>query len=299
MIRSPAIFVLLALPSALGAQSQTDSTMTAEEFLAALEPSSGPVTVGDGLATLNVPDAFRFIGPEGSKRLLVEGWGNPPDIAEDVLGMLYPTDVSPLTDEGWGIVITYDEDGYVDDEDAGSIDYDDLMKDMKASVEKENEAREKAGYEAIHLVGWAAPPHYNEQTHKLYWAKELDFDGSETHTLNYNVRILGRRGVLVLNAVAGMDQLSSVDATIPSVLAFTEFNEGHRYTDFVDGVDKKAAYGVAGLIVGAAAAKAGLFKGLWVAILAFKKVLIVAVAAVAAFFKKLFGKKATTSESVG
>ena len=45
---------------------------------------------------------------------------------------------------------------------------------------------------------------------KLYWAKELRFDGSPETTLNYNLRILGREGVLVLNAVAEVSQLSEV-----------------------------------------------------------------------------------------
>ena len=42
--------------------------------------------------------------------------------------MLIPTGVSPLSDEGWGIVITYDEDGYVNDGDAAGINYDKLLK---------------------------------------------------------------------------------------------------------------------------------------------------------------------------
>ncbi|MGH9940273.1 MAG: DUF2167 domain-containing protein, partial [Blastocatellia bacterium] len=41
---------------------------------------------------------------------------------------------------------------------------------------------------------------------------------------------------------------------------FVEFNEGHRYGDYVAGVDKVAAYGIGGLIAGKLAAKAGLFK---------------------------------------
>jgi len=179
----------------------------------------------------------------------------------------------------------------VDDKGAESIDYDKLLKSMKKDVEKGNKERVKEGYEPLHLVGWAKPPHYNEKTHKLYWARELDFEGSPQHTLNYSVRILGRRGVLVLNAVAGMDQLRAVAATVPSMLAFTDFNQGNRYADYHEGVDPKAAFGIAGLIAGAAAAKAGLFKGLWLAILGLKKVLIVVVAAVAGFFKRIFGRK--------
>ena len=41
----------------------------------------------DGMATFRLPESFRFIGAEGSRRLLVDGWGNPPGSAEDVLGM--------------------------------------------------------------------------------------------------------------------------------------------------------------------------------------------------------------------
>lgn len=292
MRRCRAVVLLLAsFPAVLGAQAANDSTMTPEQALATLNPTSGRVTVGKDLATLNVPDDFRFIGPEGTRRLLVDGWGNPPAVAEGVLGMLYPADVNPVADNGWGVVITYSESGYVDDKGAESIDYDKLMKSMKKEVEKGNKERVKEGYEPLHLVGWAAPPRYNEETHKLYWAKELDFEGSPQHTLNYSVRILGRRGVLVLNAVAGMDQLTAVAAAVPSMLAFTDFDQGNRYADYHEGVDPKAAFGIAGLIAGAAAAKAGLFKGLWIAILGLKKVLIVVVAAVAGFFKKIFGRK--------
>src|SRR6185436_3404448 len=133
------------------------------------------------------------------------------------------------------------------------------------------------GFKAVKLVGWAEPPSYDAATHKLYWAKDLVFGSNTQHTLNYNIRILGRRGVLVLNAVSGMDLLPTVRGESKSLLAAVEFNEGHRYTDYLPGKDKAAAYGVAGLIAGAAAAKLGLFKLLWVGILAFKKVLLVAV----------------------
>jgi Protein of unknown function (DUF2167) len=40
-----------------------------------------------------------------------------------------------------------------------------------------------------------------------------------------------------------------------------DFNEGHRYSDYLPGSDKAAAYGITGVIVGATAAKAGFFQG--------------------------------------
>jgi uncharacterized membrane-anchored protein len=75
-------------------------------------------------------------------------------------------------------------------------------------------------------------------------------------------------------------------------LAAVDFNPGNRYTDFDAGKgDKVATYGIAALIAGGIAAKAGLFKTLWLALLAGKKFIIIAVVAIGAWFRKLFGKK--------
>jgi uncharacterized membrane-anchored protein len=105
------------------------------------------------------------------------------------------------------------------------------------------------------------------------------------------VRVLGRKGVLVLNAVASMPALPHIEASMQSVIGFVDFNEGHRYADYVAGTDKKAAYGIAGLVAGAMAAKAGFFKLLWVGILAFKKLIIAGVAAAAMGARRLFGRQ--------
>jgi len=279
------------------AQAPRAEGVTREEFEAKLGYQTGTVAVGGGMATFRLPESFRFIGEEGSRRLLVDGWGNPPASAEDVLGMLIPADVSPLTEGGWGVVITYDDHGFVDDKDASTIDYNKLLTQMKQDSAKANEERQHEGFRPVTLVGWAEPPHYDAAAHKLYWAKELAFGGDPAHTLNYNIRILGRRGVLVLNAVAGMDQLDAIRAQKDGLLAAVEFNEGHRYSDYLPGTDKAATYGVAGLIVGATAAKAGLFKMLWVGLLAFKKLIVVAVVALVAAVKKLFGGGERTAES--
>lgn len=264
-----------------------------QEGLEALERSfnyqQGTVVLSDGLATLAVPESFRFLGPDDAARLLVEGWGNPPGAKP--LGMLIPAGVSPFTDEGWGVVITYDADGYVKDNEAESLDYAKLLREMQKETAESSEARLSAGYSPIELVGWAAPPRYDKATHKLYWAKELNFGDEYENTLNYNIRILGRRGVLVLNAVAGMSQLPAVETDMQSVLAFVDFNVGHRYADFVPGKDKLATYGIGALIAGKVASKAGLFKVLLGALAAGKKLVAVAVIGLVAFLRQLFGRK--------
>src|SRR5262245_6974732 len=211
-----------------------------------LDYKQGDITIGNGIAKLAVPPSFRFLGPEDSQKVIVDLWGNPRSNAP--LGMLIPANVEPDTAEGWGIIITFEEEGYVKDDDAEKIDYADLLKEMKDGMASENEERQKSGFPAIQLVGSATPPHYDKAAKKLYWAKELKFGGSPENTLNYNIRILGRRGVLVLNAVAGMGQLKDVEAATPEILGFVDFQPGHRYADYTPGTDKLAAYGIGALI---------------------------------------------------
>jgi uncharacterized membrane-anchored protein len=211
--------------------------------------------------------------------------------------MLVPAQVSPLAEEGWGIIITFDEDGFVNDEGAGSLDYTKLLREMQEDAASANEERKQQGFEPVKLVGWAEPPHYDAATHKLYWAKELVFGSATEHTLNYNIRILGRRGVLVLNAVSSMEQLATIRSETTAVLSAVEFSEGHRYQDFLPGKDTAAAYGIGGLIVGATAAKAGLFKVLWVGLLAFKKAIFAGLIALGALVKRLLSGRGNATNT--
>jgi uncharacterized membrane-anchored protein len=282
--------LIAAVASTTRAGTVSGQAGALEEFEAKLGYQTGTITLRDGLATLDLPPTFRFLGPDGSKRLLEQAWGNPPGSADGVLGMLVPSGVSPLSDSGWAVVITYDEDGYVDDKGAESIDYGKLLLEMQEGIRKENKARIKKGYEPVTLLGWAEPPSYNPFTHKLYWAKELQFGNAPEHTLNYNVRVLGRRGVLVLNAVAAMPQLPTIRTSMNTVIAFVAFGEGHRYSDYVPGSDQLATYGIAALVAGTVAAKTGFFKVLLTALLAAKKMLVVILLAVGTFLRRLWAR---------
>jgi uncharacterized membrane-anchored protein len=262
---------------------------SAEGFLNSLTFKKGLVELGNGLATLDVPENFRYIGPKDSQRFLEEGWGNPDGSGQ--IGMLLPMDTDLFGDAGWAVVISYQEDGYVSDKDAGKMDYNELLESMQASARESNKQRSEKGYPPITLIGWAASPHYDSQAKKLYWAKELQFGREANHTLNYNVRILGRKGVLVMNAVSAMDQLPLVQERMEQVLAFSDFNEGYRYSEFDSGVDKVAAYGVAALIGGKLALKVGLLAKLGGLLVAFKKVIIVALLAMGGLFKKIFSRR--------
>ena len=196
-----------------------------------------------------------------------------------------------MSGQGWAVILTYLDDGHIDDSDAAKYDYDDMLKDLKESIDSNNDARKKAGYGARHLIGWAENPHYDAAAKKLYWAKELDFEGSETHTLNYDVRVLGREGVLSMNAIAGIDQLPQIRSDMRRLIGVVEFNAGNRYADYNSKTDRLAKYGLGALIAGGVAAKVGLFAKLWGLLLVAKKFIIMGLVAIGGFFSRLFGKK--------
>lgn len=254
-----------------------------------LKLQQGEVVLRGGVAKIALPAGFRYLDAADTETVLSKIWGNPR--GGGALGMIVPATFDPIGGDSWAVVVTFDDDGYVKDDDAAKIDYAALLKDMKKDTSAASKARQKDGYSAIELIGWAAAPRYDAATHKMYWAKELKFGDFPDHTLNYNIRMLGRRGVLVLNAVASMDQLKEVEAATPDLLRMVDFQDGHRYADFTKSTDKTATYGLAALVAGGIGAKVGLFKGLWLGILAFKKFIIIGVIALGAFLKKVFDNR--------
>ena len=258
-----------------------------------LKYQQGSIDLRGGLATLTVPKEFNFLGPDDAETVLVKLWGNPPS-DDKPLGLLIPADMSPLSTNCWVVTIDYNEDGFVKDDDASKINYDDLLAKMRKGVAASNQERKKEGYPTVELLGWAAPPHYDAATHKLYWAKKLKFEDADGDTLNYSIRMLGRKGVLELNAIASVDQFTEIDAQTPQILGMVDFKEGSRYADFDPKVDKVAKYGIATLVAGGAlalAAKAGFFKVILVALLAAKKFIIIGVIALVAIVKKFFKRE--------
>ncbi|WP_373990375.1 DUF2167 domain-containing protein [Duganella sp. BuS-21] len=283
------LILIAGLPATAAAATDAAPKLSAEQLLATLTFREGKIQLPGQIATLDLPSHFRYLDPADTGKLLSEGWGNPP--GAKTLGMIVPADVNPLSSAGWGVVVTYDKDGHVKDDDADKINYTDLLKDMQEGMEENNKARKEQGYAPMTLVGWAEQPSYNKGQHKLYWAKELRTEGDQYNGLNYNIRVLGREGVLVLNAVAGMDQIAQVRQEMKNVTAFTDFTPGNRYTDFNASTDKVAEYGLAALVAGGVAAKLGFFGKIFALLLAFKKIILIGVAAVGSWVYKLLGRK--------
>lgn len=251
----------------------------------AMKYETGQIKLSNGIAQLNVPQGFKFLNAGQARYVLSDLWGNPPD--NDVVGMIFPETGGPFADSNYAFVVSWQQMGYVKDEDADKTDYDEMLKNLQAGEAEENKERQKMGYSTIHMVGWAAKPFYDKTNKVLHWAKELEFDGSEEHTLNYDVRILGRKGVLSFNAVAGMAELPLVKKDIDKVLHIATFTEGNKYADFDSKIDDVAVWTIGSLVAGKVLAKVGFLA----VILKFGKFILIGIAAIGAAIFKFFKKK--------
>lgn len=270
-------------------------------FEQGLHKQTGDVVIAPAKATLHLGDRYYFLPADDAKKVLTQVWGNPADAVSDVLGLVLPKGTT-ASDNVWGAVVTYDDTGYVSDKDASEQDYDQVLSDMRDAAKERNEERKKQGFSEVQIVGWAQPPSYDAQDHSLVWARQLKFEGSKgPDSLNYDVRLLGRRGVLSLNMVSDMAHLPEVRAAAADFGRAASFDRGETYADYDASTDKTAEYGLAGLVaagVGVAAAKK---LGLLAIILGFgKKFLVLIVAggmAVMRWGRKLFGRKEAEADT--
>jgi uncharacterized membrane-anchored protein len=267
-------------------------------ILAALKPQYGVVKLPAAKVTLNLGEDYYFLDAADSRRVLVDGWSNPPGAVEGVLGMIFPKGMTFVQDDAWGAVVTHEKTFYVSDKKARSEDYDKVLADMREGESERNEALVKDGYEPRTLIGWAQPPTYDPVRHDLIWARDIQFGQSPDHTLNYDVRHLGREGVLSMNLVASMSQLPQIRDAAPKLAATAEFDPGMRYADYKDG-DKVAGYGLAGLVAAGAglavAKKAGLLAILLVVLKKGAVVLVAAFGGAVAWFRRKFGGGKTSA----
>jgi uncharacterized membrane-anchored protein len=250
---------------------------------------TGSISLSNGVTKLNVPAGFKYLNAQQSNYVLSDLWGNPPQTG--VLGMIFPEQSGPFGDNSYAFVITYDPMGFVKDEDADKTDYDELLKNIQKEEVEENKARAAQGYAAINMVGWASKPFYDKNKKVLHWAKNLHFADQEENTLNYEVRILGRKGVLSMNAIASMSELDSVKKDIDKVLAMPSFTEGNAYKDFDSNTDNVAAWTIGGLVAGKVLLKVGFWAVLGKFFIAAWKFILIGLVAVWGGIKKFLGKK--------
>lgn len=271
-----------------------------------ITPGPAHVVLGDNLASIDVPAGFVFANKELAKRYL-EATGSSP---EGALGIVLPAETLKKTDKeddvnSFLIISRFVESGYVHDKDAKDLKSDDILKSIKDDTKENNEHRKSMNLPPFYVGDWAEKPKYEKDKHQVVWAlqvKDEDSTSAPVTCINYNTRILGRKGILSMNLVTSQEKFPENKAKIMDLLNKTEFTKGNTYGEYVEGKDKASGYGLTGLILGggamAAAAKMGLLGGLWKwalgLLIAGKKLILVAVVGIGALFAKLFGKKGQT-----
>ena len=205
-----------------------------------LKYETGRVTVQGDIATIDLPKGWRYLQAIQARTVVEKVWGNRPNPA--TLGLLLPP--TP-----WGgLIVSYDARGYVADDDMDQLDPHGMLKDLQLSVAAGSPARKRAGQPSVELLDWAQPPQYDPEAHKLSWGRVLRVEGVAKPTLNYDVRVLGADGSLVLQAVADAPELERVVADAQRVLRGIELAPGKRYADHDPLRHQRAPPGVRALV---------------------------------------------------
>jgi uncharacterized membrane-anchored protein len=204
----------------------------------------GPTEVEvPGGAVFKVPEGFAFLDEEESRKFA--------DITQNIPGP-GETTFAPV-DLSWFAVFQFDEVGYIKDQD--EIDAEAILTDLRANQLEANKELAQRGWSQLSVDGWAFPPRYDGATQRLEWAVNLTSLDTQDKVVNFNTRVLGRRGYMRVVLVAGPDVLEPSVASFKTAMEGFAFQPTEAYAAFQQG-DRIAEYGLAALIVGGAAAAA-------------------------------------------
>lgn len=253
----------------------------------------GIATIEGAHATISLPGDMRLLDRMDAQRLLELYWGNAEDTT--VLGALVPANAVVMNDVELAFILYYDEAGYVSDDDANDMDYDDLLSDLQEYTHNISDTLAAMGYPRQELIGWAKDPTYDSENKVLRWAKHYRFtfpDTESNEALNYDCRILGRRGYVTLQALSDYSVADSVIAKGDELSALVKFDKGYRYEDFDPDEDEVSDWTIGGLIAGTALlSKAGVFAKIGLLLAKGWTLILVAIVAIGGLIAKIRCKK--------
>jgi uncharacterized membrane-anchored protein len=271
------IFSVLA---ALGLVCASANVAARNDQATKLPWQKGPITVQVGhQAKLKVPEGYAFLDASGTRKFN-EISHNPSSDGDEYT----------LAGEDWVAYFSYDDTGYVKDDD--KIDADDILDNIRKGTAAANAERRARGWSEMSILGWSARPEYDSQLKSLTWSILGEDQGDHRKVVNYNARLLGRRGVMSVVMVTDPDTLAAAIGDFKRRVKGFHYVAGETYGEYQAG-DHVAAYGLAALITGGAAAvaaKKGLFSVIGGFLVAAWKFVLAGFLAFGAWFKSLFKK---------
>lgn len=272
---------------------KTSQEEDSADSLNSIKWQNGPAKASmKNIAQINLPEGYIFASGEDISKFL-ELTGNIPNNRE--VGVLAPNNLD------WFVIFEFSDIGYVKDDEKDKLDADAILESIKKSNELANEERRKRGWPTLDVIGWKQTPKYDSQTNNLEWA--ILGKGQKEEIVNFNTRLLGRRGVIEANLVIDPKKLDSTVPIFKDLLKSHEFQTGQKYAEYRSG-DKIAEYGLVALVTGGAAVaatKLGLFGKFWQFLLLILaktgKLLILVVVGLGGVLKKIFDKVFNRSSS--
>jgi uncharacterized membrane-anchored protein len=221
----------------------------------------GPVSANlAGRATISIPEGYYYLDAPATKRLLTTRQ-TTSDGSE--LGTILRVGESG----SWFAVFSHAGTGHIDDGDQNALDPEALLTALQGDNQRVNAQRAEHGWAARDLQAWHRPPSYSVATNRLTWSTRLV--SGEDAVINYDVRLLGRDGVMSVRLVTDPDSVLLSTSQFVEVMLTYAFNDGFRYGDFVAG-EPVASSGLATLIVSGhapTAVEGGYFPGFWMGII--------------------------------
>ena len=227
----------------------------AQEF-PEIEWVEGPAIVDLGdVAEIELGDDYVFLDGEDTREVL-EYMGEADPLAVGAVA-------SKNESQDWSIIFSYNPIGYVKEDEKESLDSQAILQSIKEANEEANKMRIERGFLPLNVIDWYEEPHYDADSHNLVWTLLCEEADTQIQIVNYNIRLLGRHGVMQVILVSDPATLATTRAYLDDIIAHFSWKRGESYGEWVAG-DKVAEIGLTALIIGGVGAAAtGLLGQIW------------------------------------
>ena len=266
------LFITLLSNSAM-ANSQDDAI---EKYLKETEPLTvyGPATVQiRNIASINLIYGQAFMPEE-----VAVGFFNVLNSKVDGLAGIIvpgiPGEEEPEDDWGFIALRAFDN-GHISDDDAKDIDLSSILDKIKEKNKPESKTK---------ILDWIKQPSYEPNSHVFSWSYNIQT--ADSYLDMYQAEVLGRTNTIGFIYAFDSEERALREPLVNNMIHSIKYNEGSRYTDYVEGSDKLSSLGLAGLVAGGVVAKKlGLLAVALGFLLKFGKLIALAIAPILIFLK--------------
>ena len=193
----------------------------------AVPHQSGPGSFAVGaLADLQLPAGYDWISASDVPAFMAAVQGRADG---DELGILAHVDPPQ-----YYAILKYDDSGHYLYPEMTKQDMYDLLESIRRGTEAGNETRRAQRWSVFETGDWGHAPVYDPQTHCRSWTintTETDPQGGVLHVVNIQLQILGRDGMMSVQAACKPEDADSALADLKTVLSGFVFHAGQRFED--------------------------------------------------------------------